>query len=169
MSAELIARTIMFILAPVVMVNATAQVLNGVLSYYAGLNDRMRRLAHERLEMLRSSADAFTAERLGEIDAQLPDMLARHKLTRNAILYMSFSIGLYVLTMLLIALAALGASWVQTLALIVFLISTLSMLTGISFKVLEIRRSHRAVEYEVERIANLPTKSTVREKSYVGI
>jgi hypothetical protein len=155
MSAEVIARTIMFILAPVVMVNATAQVLNGVLSHYAGLNDRMRKLAHERLELLRANADPFMAERLREIDAQLPDMLHRHHLTRNAILYMSISIGLYVLTMLLIALATFGASWVETLALIVFLISTVGMLLGIGFKVLEIRNSHRAVQFEVERIVHL--------------
>lgn len=155
MSAEIIARTIMFILAPVVMVNATAQVLNGVLAYYAGLNDRMRRLARERLELLRGNPDPFMAERLREIDTQLPDMLHRHHLTRNAILYMSISIGLYVLTMLLIALAAFGASWVETLALIVFLLSTLSMLIGICFKVLEIRSSHRAVEFEVRRVSKL--------------
>lgn len=155
MTAETIARTIMFILAPVVMVNATAQVLNGVLAYYAGLNDRMRRLAHERLEMLRGSVDGYTAERLQEIDTQLPDMLSRHKLTRNAIFYMSISIGLYVLTMLAIALAAFGAVWVEMLALVLFLVSTLSMLAGITFKVLEIRSSHRAVEFEVQRVSKL--------------
>jgi hypothetical protein len=156
-TAETIARTIMFILAPVVMVNATALILNGVLAYYDGLNDRMRRLAKERLELLRGAADAFTAERLREIDAQLPDMLSRHKLTRDAIFYMSVSIGLYVLTMLLIALAAFGAVWVEALALVLFLVSTVCMLIGIAFKVLEIRSSHRAVELEVQRVSKLTT------------
>lgn len=44
MNPEVLARTIMFILAPVVMVNASAQLLNGLLAYYAGLDERMRRL-----------------------------------------------------------------------------------------------------------------------------
>lgn len=156
MSAELIARTIMFILAPVVMVNASAQILNGLLGYYSTLNDRMRRLSHERLELLRPAPDALTVERLQEIDTELPGMLHRHGMMRSAILLMSIAIALYVTTMLLIGVAAFGAGWVEMLALGMFLLSTVLMLFGVLFKVLEVHSSHDAVAFEVERIRGLP-------------
>lgn len=156
MNAEVIARTIMFILAPVVMINASAQFLNGLISYYSALNERMRRLSHERLELLRAVQDALNLERLQEIDTELPAMLHRHKMLRNAILLISIAIALYVLTMLLIGLAAFGALWVEMTALVLFLFSTALMLIGILYKVLEVRSSHDAVAFEVERIRNLP-------------
>jgi polyferredoxin len=156
MNAETIAHTIMFILAPAVMLNATAVFFNGLLSDYGLLNERMRHLAHERLELLRAVQDALNLERLQEIDTELPEMLRRHKMLRNSILLISIAIALYVLTMLLIGLAAFGALWVEMAALILFLFSTALMLVGILFKVVEVHSSHFAVEFEVERIRSLP-------------
>jgi Protein of unknown function (DUF2721) len=156
MNAEMIAHTIMFILAPAVMLNATAVFFNGLLGDYALLNERMRRLARERLELLRAVQDSLNLERLQEIDTELPAMLHRHKMLRNAILLISIAIALYVLTMLLIGLAAFGALWAEMVALVLFLFSTTLMLIGILFKVLEVYSSHFAVAFEVERIRKLP-------------
>jgi Protein of unknown function (DUF2721) len=156
MNAETIAHTIMFILAPAVMLNATAVFFNGLLSDYALLNERMRKLAFEKLELFRVVQDALSLERLQEIDTELPAMLHRHKTLRNAILLISIAIALYVLTMLLLGLAAFGALWVERVALALFLFSTALMLVGILNKVLEVRSSHGAVAFEVERIRNLP-------------
>jgi hypothetical protein len=156
MNVDTIAHTIMFILAPVVMINASAVFFNGLLSDNAVLNDRMRKLAFEKLDLLRAAQDALSLERLQEIDAELPAMLHRHKLLRNAVLLISIAIALYVLTMLLIALAVFGVLWIETAALLFFLFSTALILIGIFYKVLEVRSSHDAVAFEVERIRNLP-------------
>jgi polyferredoxin len=156
MNVETIAHTIMFILAPAVMINASAVFFNGLLSDNAVLNDRMRKLAFEKLELLRAVQDGLSLERLQEIDTELPTMLYRHKMLRNAILLISVAIALYVVTMLLIALAAFGALWVERIALILFLFSTALMLVGILYKVSEVRGSHEAVAFEVERIRSLP-------------
>jgi hypothetical protein len=83
-------------------------------------------------------------------------MLHRHKMLRNAILLISIAIALYVLTMLLIGLAAFGALWAEMVALVLFLFSTALMLIGILLKVLEVYNSHFAVAFEVERIRKLP-------------
>jgi Protein of unknown function (DUF2721) len=156
MNAETIAHTIMFILAPAIVINACAVLLNGLLSDYSLLNDRMRRLAHEKLELLRAVQDALNLERLQEIDTELPTMLHRHKMLRNAILLISIATALYVVTMLLIGLAAFGALWAEMAAIILFLFSTALMLVGILYKVIEVCNSHDAVAFEVERIRNLP-------------
>ena len=155
MNAEMIAHTIMFILALAVMLNATAGLFNGLLSDSALLNERMRRLAYERLELLRAVQDALNLERLQEIDTELPAMLHRHKMLRNAILLISIAIAPYIVTMLLIVLAAFGVLWVETAALILFLFSTALMLVGILYKVLEVHSSHFTVAFEVERTGRL--------------
>lgn len=159
MSAQMIAQTIQFILAPAVMVNACAVALGGLLAHYAVINERLRRMSQERLEIFRvhpsTPPDAFTTLRLEEIQHQLPDLLERHKLVRNAILAIFLAVLLYVLTMLIIALAATGTLWVATFALVLFLLSTGVLLVGVLYTVVEIHRSHRAVAYEVQSVSQL--------------
>lgn len=155
----MIARTIGFILAPAVMINACAVALNGLLAHYAAINDRLRGLAKERLELLRLRVEAsrglFVGERLEEIDTQLPQLLVRHALMRTSILWVFIAVSLYVVTMLIIALAAFSAPWVATLALVLFLLGTAALLGGVSLTVLEIYRSHGAVDYEVRQVSRL--------------
>jgi hypothetical protein len=154
--AETIAHTIMFILAPVVMINASAVFFNGLLGDYATLNDRMGRLSLEKLGLLGTAQNTLHLERLEEIDTELPQMLHRHKMLRNALLLISIAIALYVLTILLIGLATFGTPWIELAALVLFLINTLLILCGILYKVFEVRSSHSAVAFEVERIRQLP-------------
>ena len=52
MSAETVTRTIQLILAPVVMLSACSVFVGGVLAHYAAINDRIRTMVHERLELL---------------------------------------------------------------------------------------------------------------------
>ncbi|MBF6593004.1 MAG: DUF2721 domain-containing protein [Thermaceae bacterium] len=159
MNAEMIARTIGFILAPAVMVTACAVTLNGLLTHYAAINDRLRVLVKERLELLRLRVEAsprlFLGERLEEIDAQLPELLMRHKLMRDSILLVFIAVLLYVVSMLVIALAAFGADWIATLALGLFLLGTAVLLSGTLLTAMEIYRSHSAVGYEVQQVSRL--------------
>jgi Protein of unknown function (DUF2721) len=166
MSVETIARTIQFILAPVVMITSCAILVSGVLSLYAAINDRLRALAKERLELLRGPADevsmstlagdAFKTERLDEIDAQLPGLLRRHELVHRSALAIYTSIALFVVSMFVIALAsAPGAASLATMALIVFLVGTAVLLLGVVAVGVEIRTSNQAVRYEVRRVMGL--------------
>lgn len=156
MNAEMIARTIGFILAPAVMVTACAVTLNGLLTHYAAINDRLRVLVKERLELLvEASPGLFLGERLEEIDTQLPQLLMRHKLMRDSILLVFIAVLLYVVSMLVIALAAFGADWIATLALGLFLLSTAVLLSGTLLTAMEIYRSHSAVGYEVQQVSQL--------------
>jgi Protein of unknown function (DUF2721) len=161
-SLEMIAKTMQFILAPTVMVNACAVLLTGLLAHYGAINDRLRNLNRERLERLRNAASgidaALTLERLNEIDTQLPELLQRHKLLRNALNFVYSGAVCCVLSMLLIALAnTLESHWVSVAALLVFLLGTASVLIGLLVVSLEIRRSHHAVEFEVLRVSSLAT------------
>jgi hypothetical protein len=107
-SVEETARIISFVVAPVVMITSCAILIGGMLTQYGANNERLPALARERLDHLRmlgamnsrlppvtGSADApgpqlladtFTAERLREIDVQLPQLLRRHKHVHDALL-----------------------------------------------------------------------------------
>jgi hypothetical protein len=172
MSAETVSRTIMLILAPVVMFSACSIFVGGVLSHYTSITDRIRALTRERLDLLRAlrtmhdgpdAARAIALERLEEIDGQLPDLLGRHQLVHHAALAVYAAIGIFILTMCVIALtAAVSADWVAVLVFGVFVAGVLTMLLGVGLITAEVRTSRRALEYEVRRVARLaPDPSAV--------
>ena len=166
MSAETIARTIQLILAPVVMVTACAILVGGILSHYAAINDRLRALTRERLDLLHgpdgslsnlfASSDAFRKERLQEIDRQLPHLAKRLNLIHHALLAVYGAILVFVLSMFVIAFAVLGnSSALSSAALTVFLVGTAAMLVGVVFVALEISQSNDAIQYEVHRVMQI--------------
>lgn len=167
MSVMSVTGIIQLIIAPVVMVSACAILVNGLLTRYTSVNDRIRLQSRERLDLLRTSDDtilsyrdaaqsAYKRERLIEIDQQMPRLLYRHKLLHHASLAIYAAIALFILSMVLIAFAVpLQAGAIALAVLIVFLLGTLAMLVGVIFTAAEIRRSRDAVDYEALRVLNL--------------
>jgi Protein of unknown function (DUF2721) len=108
MSIQTVAGTIQIIIAPVVMIMACAILLGGMQAQFAAINDRLRAMARERLELLRtpdgglsnvaSLVGAYAIERLCEIDAQMPRLLRRHQLVHNAVLTLYCAVLVFVLT-----------------------------------------------------------------------
>ncbi len=165
MNAEMVARIIQTIIAPVVMITTCSIMLGSLLSHYAAISDRLRALARERIDLLRAmSADSISRERLGEIDAQLPELLRRHKLMRNATLSIYSAIVIFVVDMFVIAFATASDNAGLTPSspilagsaiIVVFLLGMAALLIGVLLTTWEIRQSHRAVEYEARRVLSL--------------
>lgn len=167
MNVQHVTQIIQLIIAPVVMVSACAILVNGLLSRYSAISDRIRKQTYERLELLRTPDDttlsihavtesAFKRERLTEIDEQIPRLLHRYKLVHHASLALYAAICLFVLSMFLIAFAVQpNAGDVATAVLVVFLLGTATMLVGVIFTTVEIRRSRDTVDYEALRVLAL--------------
>lgn len=161
MDIETVTRTIQLILAPVVMVTACAILLTGLLSRYAAINDRLRVMARERFDLLAANrasqpADSLVAERLEEIDAQLPMLLRHHKLAHDSVLFVYYAVAAYIADMFVIAaLVAASAVWASAVVLLLFLAGTGLLLVGVLLTAREVRTSHLALHYEVERVARL--------------
>src|SRR6201987_3716529 len=156
MTVQTAARTIQLILAPVGMISACGILLSGMLSPYASINDRIRKLPGERLQLsqLRPAAghEAFAGERLVEIDHQVPMLIARHRQVHHAILLANTAVAILVLSMFVVAATALShSSAVGTVALFVFLAGTAALLGSAAFMGLEVRSSHQSVSYEAMR------------------
>ncbi|MGZ3678499.1 MAG: DUF2721 domain-containing protein [Ktedonobacterales bacterium] len=166
MTAADLARIIQIILAPVVMITSCGIIVGGILSQHAAINDRIRALAHERLDLLtapdgtlnlsQTMAHPAHAERLSEIDAEIPRLVRRHVLVRNAALALYGAIAILVISMFAIAIAVLQSGPVlRTIALVIFLLGTASALLGIILMAYELRISHDAIHYEVQRMLDL--------------
>jgi hypothetical protein len=81
--------------APVVLITTAAILSGALLAMYGSVNDRMRAMDHERLEILTGDDGTLLSaagvppgsrERLTQIDTQLPKLLRRHRLLHNAVL-----------------------------------------------------------------------------------
>jgi hypothetical protein len=158
MSAVDVAQTIQLIIAPVVLITACAIIQGSTLGRFMYVGQRIRSFVHERLELLHSGkkGDAFSLERLQEIDRQLPLLKQRHRLLQKSVLLIYNAIAIFLLSMFAIALSvASNLSVIATLALLCFLLGTCLLLTGVVFMGQEIRMSHQALCYEVNRVAAL--------------
>jgi hypothetical protein len=160
------ARTIQFILAPVVMIGSCAVLLNGLLARYAAVNDRLRTMDHERFDLLVRSVTltnsaalpekALVDERLDEIDTQLPILLRRHQILRDGLLALYGAILVFVAAMFAIATVVLANLPTVTYgALALFLLGNALLLVSVLLIVIEVRISHRALRYEVSRLLRL--------------
>jgi hypothetical protein len=169
-SAEGVSRTIQLILAPVVMISACAIMSGALVSRAAAINDRLRAMTRERLELLKMMAqDKLNRERIGELDLQFPDLLRRLRLTHRAVLFNYAAIFGFILDMLLIALAALTSlTWAALLALIVFLSATITLGLAILVTVSETRMSLNSILFEVERVSRLPLPDPITEPKEVS-
>ncbi len=157
MNLDMVARTIQLVLAPVVMVTTAALILNGVLGRYSAVNDRLRVMALERLELLRTApGDPLARQRLELIDAQLPELLHRHRIIQQAAFAVYLAMLGFVVTMFVLGLAvATAAAAVATAALLLFLAGTAALLAALVLQAFEVYRSHHAVSFEVEQVAKL--------------
>jgi len=161
MDIQTAGKTIQLILAPVVMVTACGILLTGMLAHYSAINDRLRALARDRLglALVTPLEDhvALARERLTEIDHQVPMLIHRHRQVHHAIVLTNGAVVTLVLSMFVIAAAALDdSSLLGTIALFVFLAGTASLMSGVLFMVVEVRSSNASVAYEAKRVLDLP-------------
>src|SRR5579864_8336652 len=171
MSIDMIIRTISLILAPVVMITSCAIFLNGLFGHYQNLGARLRNMHRERLELLQTIETNTTAEmiasitiqRILEIDVQLPNMLRRHKLIRDAVVAIGVAISIFVTSMFIIALATTTNSpLAAVIALLAFLLGTGALLVGVITTTVELYRSHREVSYEIQHGMSLKKENLIQ-------
>ena len=171
MSIDTIIRTISLILAPVVMISSCAIFLNGLFGHYQTISARLRAMHRERLDLLQTVDVSTTAERtvsiivqrILEIDTQLPKMLRRHQLIRDAVVAIGVAISIFITSMFLIALAsATNSPLAAVIALIAFLLGTTALLVGVITTTVELYRSHREVSYEIQHGLSLKREKRVQ-------
>ncbi|HEY2508861.1 MAG TPA: DUF2721 domain-containing protein [Streptosporangiaceae bacterium] len=147
--------------APVVLLTVGGLLANGLLTVYANVNDRMRDMTREHIEILTGPAHekldvakvpVMDRERLAEIKAQIPLILRRHKLTRLAVLTIYAALAVLGLSIVVIAIAVGDRDEIAgRVALGLVLAGTIILLLGIGVAGLSLAKSADAITYAVER------------------
>jgi hypothetical protein len=150
--------------APVVLITTAAILSGALLTMYGSVNDRMRAMDHERLEILTGADGTLSVarvppngrERLTQIDKQLPMLLRRHRLLHNAVLLIYAGVAVLVLSVITIGVAVTASSGAAgTAALALVLAGTVTLLGGLVFAARSIVISADAIDYEVHRTLSL--------------
>lgn len=155
---EGVAKAISLIIAPVVMVTACALMGNSLLIRYGAIEDRVRTM-HKELSHLREidlNQDSVGVQRLQTLESLLPKLLKHHHSVHDAIFWVYLSLLVFMLDMLVIAIAvATQISVVPQLALLIFLMGISSLFWGLVLIFRELRTSHFAIQFEVDRHCGL--------------
>ena len=151
--------------APVVLLTVGSLISNGLLTVYNSVNDRMRQMTRERIEILTgplgekldvATVPVMSRERLEEINVQLPLILRRHKLTRVSVLTIYGAVAVLGLSIVVIAIAVVQNDEIAgRVALGLVLAGTVVMLLGIGVAALSLVKSADAITYAVERTSKL--------------
>lgn len=160
---------ISLIVAPVVMISCCILFLNGQLQRYDSLSVRMRSMTQERFELLRSAAsspdgtidtmDDFCKMRLNEIEIQLPHLLKRHKLIHDAAMLIGIAVLIFVISMFLLAIAAIQSSaHMAFISFVTFIGGVAIVWLGGMIILYELNKSHLSVRYEVMHSLSLGKK-----------
>jgi len=152
-------------MAPVVLLSVGGLLTNGLLTVYGAINDRMREMTRERIEILTgpareildaASMPVMDRERLEQVKAQLPLMLRRHKLMRLSVLTIYAAIAVLGLSTVVVAIAVGQDDEIAgRVALGLVVAGTIIMLLGIGVAVTSLGKSADAIAYAVERTQSL--------------
>ena len=151
--------------APVVLLTVGSLISNGLLTVYNSVNDRLRQMTRERIEILTgptgeklevATVPVMSRERLEEIKVQLPLILRRHKLTRQSVLTIYGAVAVLGLSIVVIAIAVVqNDETAGRVALGLVLAGTIVMLLGLGVAALSLVKSADAITYAVERTGKL--------------
>jgi hypothetical protein len=153
-SIEEVTQTINLIIAPIVTITTCAIMANGLIIRYSSLCDRLRTLNQELSDLQESDPvhKWDKAQRTQELEFLLRDLLRHHHLVHDALVSTYTSILVFMLDMLVIAIAvAANVSWLSQMALIVFLGGVAVLFGGIVLVAYELRTSHSSIQLEVHR------------------
>lgn len=150
-----IVQIIQTLLSPVLMISACGLILLTMQNRYGRLNDRLRELSRERMELLGIKTQAAMVCK-NAIDRQMPDLLKRNKLLRNSLVSIFSAVLCLIFVIFFIALALFWPPHISVyLSVGVFVLAQVLIFFGISFMVREAFISHRAVEYETHKMLEL--------------
>jgi hypothetical protein len=158
MDVEMVVRNVQIILAPVVLMTVCAILVQAILGRYSAINDRLRALMREKLELVAGGGGsaALRLERQHLVEAQIPRLLRHHRRLRDALQALYAAEGIFITSMFVIAGAALtGSTMLATVALGMFLLGAGVLFAGVLLTAVEVRAAHAALDDEVQQVLTL--------------
>lgn len=150
-----IVEVIQLMLAPGIMISACGLLLLGMNNKYSLVVGRIRLLTEERRRLFMKAGERNLeydeSRRLESISVQLKRFVYRVWLVRNAVLSYTSAVAFFVLTSLFIGAQYIaGYNTFNYTITILFLLGMLSVLTGVMFAAVEIKRGFDIIQYEIK-------------------
>ena len=150
-----IVNVIQAMLAPGIMISACGLLLLGMNNKYSLVVNRIRLLNEEKRKYSSKAAETefnFDEEiRLKSISTQLAQLHYRVGLVRNAVLFYSFAVALFVITSLCIGLEfATRLKGFEYLIIAFFSLGMIQVLIGIVYAGIETVKGYQIVSYEIK-------------------
>jgi hypothetical protein len=150
-----VTQVIQLLIAPAVMINACGLLLLSINNRYSMVANRVRLLNEEKRKMrMRAGEKNFTYEeniRLESITKQLKALVFRARLVRNAVLFYTSAIALFVLTSLFTGFNFfINTIDLKTIIIIIFITGMLMVFSGICFAFGESKKGFEIIKFEVE-------------------
>jgi len=146
---------IQLMIAPAVMINACGLLLLGTNNKYSLVVNRIRLLNDEKRKLTTRIVDhEFSYDenvRLESIAKQINLLVYRVRLVRNSVFLYTISIGLFVLTSILIGLNSFfQIDGINLFALFSFISGMITLLSGVIYAAAETLRGYEIINYEVK-------------------
>ena len=144
------------ILAPALGISAVGLLLLALYNRYSNIINRIRSLNEERRHFMTLIGDetelSYTENiRYMSVSSQGTELLLRSRFVRNAILSLQFSVGLFVLTSVAIALGIfMDSDLIRNLPLLLFVTGMVSLFVGVLWAAVEVHRSYKIVLLETK-------------------
>lgn len=153
MNAANVVQTIQLVIAPSVMISSCFMCQNVTLGRFLRISDRLRSLVRERIDVLENydSSDRAYIDALHLIDQELIQLSDRYYSLQKAIICLYVAIIFFLFTMLAIGLSMQFQPTIFSyLAIVLFLLGSLTLLIAVFMAMSEVSVSHRAVRAEVK-------------------
>lgn len=151
------AQAINGILAPAIMISASALIILALQGKYSQLIDRLRSLNEERRKL--KQAERPSEQRLSNVVAQIEAILLRAKMVRNSIVSLYLAITLFVLSSIVIgARLTLGIGIPISSSVIMFMVGMVFVFSGVLYALRDIGRAYNVARLEVRGVKELDTK-----------
>lgn len=150
------ARAINGILAPTIMISASALIILALQGKYSHLIDRLRSLNDERRKLRQHAGQSVSSQRLAGVVAQIEIILTRARLVRNSIVSLYIAIIMFILSSIIIGVRlALGIKIPIGPSLIVFMVGMIFVLAGTIYALRDIARAYSVALIEIGGVREL--------------
>jgi hypothetical protein len=158
-----VAKAINGIVAPAIMISASALIILALQGKYSQLIDRLRALNDERRH-LSLKEGRLRSHRYENVIAQIEIILLRARLVRNSIVSLYLSIALFVLSSIAIGVPLLLGGVVPVGAsLVVFMLGMIGVFAGVIYALRDIASAYRIALIEVSGVKELESSHAIRE------
>jgi hypothetical protein len=137
-------------MTPAILFTASGLLLAGLQNKYSSLIQAVRALNDERRELLQKpNASDLEKARAKGIGKQIPHLLKRAQLVRNAVFFLYLGTLLFLLSSFIIGMSHVGLPVMAHAVVALFVVGLVGLIVGILYALAEARLSYRVVRLEV--------------------